>query len=66
MPLQSAGKVLRLLSNLKEKYTTVDRHKCVHNCITQLTSSRRIMATSAGNIQLIQTRPIMSRIEFAR
>jgi len=27
MPLQSAGKVLRLLSNLKEKYTTVDRHK---------------------------------------
>jgi len=24
------------------------------------------MATSAGNIQLIQTRPIMSRIEFAR
>ena len=42
--------ISRFLSNLKLKYTTVFKHKRIHNCITHSKVSRNIMAAGAGNV----------------
>jgi len=38
------------LSNLKLKYTTVFKHKRIHNYTTHPKASRNIMAADAGNV----------------
>ena len=42
--------ISRSLSNLKLKYTTVFKHKRIHNCITHSKVSRNIKAADAGNV----------------
>jgi len=42
--------ISRSLSNLKLKYTTVFKHKRIHNCITHSNVSRNTMAADAGNV----------------
>ena len=42
--------ISRSLSNLKLKYTTVFKHKRIHNRITHSKVSRNIMAADAGNV----------------
>ena len=42
--------ISRSLSNLKIKYTTVFKHKRIHNCITHSKISRNRIAADAGNV----------------
>jgi len=42
--------ISRSLPNLKLKYTTVFKHKRIHNCITHSNASRNIMVADAGNV----------------
>ena len=42
--------IARSLSNFKLKYTTVFKHKRIHNCITHSKLSRNIMAADEGNV----------------
>jgi len=42
--------ISRSLSNLKLKYTTVSKHKRIHNCITHSNVIRNIIAADAGNV----------------
>ena len=42
--------ISRSLSNLKLKYTTVFKHKRIHNCITHSKVSRNIMSADAGKV----------------
>jgi len=58
--------ISRSLSNLKLKYTTVFKHKRIHNCFTHSKVSRNIMAADAGNVPQLRAIITTHSMQYAR